>query len=97
MEMECKMDWEELKSQVKEFLGLANDYIKEMRVSDIVVLKFCVLSLGLILGICLPKRWKRPVLYTSLFAFLVTYLPLLTKWGMFLGKSYCHLKKEIEG
>lgn len=86
---------EELKEKVKDLLQIADEFIKEMHVADIAVLKFCLLSLGVIVGICLPKKWKRPALFTALFVFIVTYLPLVTKWGAFLGKSYCELRREI--
>lgn len=85
---------EEFREKVKDFVQIADEFIKEMHVADMVVLKFCLLALGMIVGICLPKKWKRPALFTALFVFIVTYLPLVTKWGAFLGRSYCELKRE---
>lgn len=85
---------EELREKGKDFIQIANEFIKEMHVTDMAVLKFCLMSLGIIVGICLPKKWKRPALFTALFVFIVTYLPLVMKWGAFLGSAYCASRKE---
>lgn len=84
----------ELREKVGKFVQIADEFIKEMHVSDMVVLKFCLMSLGIIVGICLPKKWKRPALFTALFVFIITYLPLVTKWGTFLGSACCGFRKD---
>ena len=85
---------EELREKGKVLIQIADDFIKEMHVTDMAVLKFCLMSLGIIVGICLPKKWKRPALFTALFVFIVTYLPLVMKWGAFFGSAYCGSRKE---
>lgn len=86
----------ELRKTIKEFLSLADDFIKEMKWTDMALLKIGLIALGMVMAICLPKRWKRPVFFTALFTFLVTCLPLMMKWGAYLGKTCCELKAAME-
>lgn len=84
---------EEMRARISEFWELGNEYIREkVGMEDMIVLKFCLIAFGIIVGICLPRKWKRPVLFTSMFVFFVTYLPLVAKWGAYLGKACCELR-----
>ena len=82
--MEYMKEWKQRSQTLFEF---ADGFIKELRVSDMAVLKFCLISLGIMVGICLPKKAKRPLLFLSLLLFLVSFLFLAAKWGIYIGKA----------
>jgi len=58
----------------------ADRYIKTSDWKIIAVLKFCLLSLGLILGTLVKKEHKKPVLIVSLAVFAATYIPLMIRF-----------------
>ncbi|MEG0780731.1 MAG: permease of phosphate ABC transporter [Oscillospiraceae bacterium] len=47
---------------------------------DLGLIKVCMLALGILLGIALPKKAKRPMFWVAVVAFLATYVPLLVKF-----------------
>lgn len=55
----------------------ANNYLKKMTVWDVGMLKICVFSLGIIVGIFIPNGKKRTVYWLALAAFAATYVPLM--------------------
>ncbi|MBR3795379.1 MAG: permease of phosphate ABC transporter [Clostridia bacterium] len=57
----------------------ANQFCKESDWKTIAVLKFCLLSLGIIIGVLLPRSAKPIIIGACLIVFLVTYIPLMTK------------------
>ena len=64
---------------MKKLLDLADQYIAESDWKVITILKFCLLSLGILIGMTVPKKYKKPVQYGCLFIFVVTYVPLIGK------------------
>lgn len=64
---------------MKRLLEIAHDYLDEMGVCDVAVLKICLLALGIILGIKLPKKWRKPALITAAIIFAATYIPMICK------------------
>ena len=61
-------------------LESADRYLEQSSWRDIAVLKVCLLSLGLLAGMELPERWRRPARFLAAFAFTVTYRPLMTRY-----------------
>ena len=57
----------------------ANQYIQESDWKVIAVMKFCLLSLGMLIGMHLPTKCKKAATYGCGVLFLVTYLPLMAK------------------
>jgi len=64
---------------MKKLLAAADQYIRESDWKVTAVLKFCLLSLGMILGMQVPEKRKKPVLFGCLALFAATYVPLMTK------------------
>lgn len=58
----------------------ANRYIEKSDWKIIAVLKFCLLSLGLILGTLVKKEHRKPVVIAALVVFVATYIPLMIKF-----------------
>lgn len=61
------------------FFDYANQYVEESDWRVIAVLKFCLLSLGILFGLQVPQKKKKCVGAAAAFVFLVTYLPLMAK------------------
>lgn len=58
---------------------IANQYCEESDWKTIAALKFCLLSLGIVIGALLPKKARVPVVCASVAVFVATYLPLMGK------------------
>ncbi len=77
---------------MKNLMDFGESFIKEdMRVSDFAILKACLISLGILLGLCVPKNsnvTRGIVAGTAGTAFGVTL-------GFFMNKIVCKLRKNI--
>lgn len=58
----------------------ADEFIKESDWKDIAVLKFCLLSLGLLAGMQVTEKCKKGVRIAASVVFVITYIPLMTKY-----------------
>lgn len=67
---------------MKKIIKIANEYTSQMNLVDISLLKLCLASMGVILGIATPKKYKKKVAAGASVLFAFTYAPLMTK---FLG------------
>lgn len=47
---------------------------------DLALVKFCLCAIGVLLGLCVPARHKKPVAGLAACVFLVTYIPLMAKF-----------------
>lgn len=72
----------------KQWCDAGRLYMKEMDLEDMAALKCCLLSAGVLFGIGMPLKWKKPATVVGSLLFVGTYLPLMTK---FLG---CLTKTE---
>ena len=68
-----------MKNNVKKLLDLGDRYAKESSWKDYALVKFCLFSMGLIVGAQVPDRCKKTVIKTSVCIFLATYIPLMAK------------------
>ena len=51
---------------------------------DMALLKFCLCALGVLIGIALPGRKKRPAAWIASLVFVAAYIPLMAKFLPFL-------------
>lgn len=58
----------------------ADEFIRESTWKDLAVLKFCLLSLGLLAGTQIAERRKKGVRLAVSVVFVLTYIPLMTKY-----------------
>lgn len=65
---------------MKFLFDAADRYLKASDWKDIAVLKFCLISLGLMAGTQVPQKHREAVQSASLIIFLVTYIPLMGKF-----------------
>lgn len=57
----------------------ADRYCKTSTWKTLAALKFCLFSIGIMVGVLLPESCKIPVLVLFGIVFLVTYVPLMAK------------------
>lgn len=65
---------------MRELLEGADRYCKQSTWKTFAVLKTCVLSLGLMMGMALPKNWKKVATIIAGIVFVVTYVPLMIEF-----------------
>ena len=73
---------------MKKLFDAANHYIATSDWKIIAVLKFCLISLGMMIGIQIRPEQKKPVFLAALSIFSLTYIPLMIKfYRVFTGKQ----------
>lgn len=58
---------------------LGNTYASESSWKDFALVKLCLLSLGLVIGINAPQKYRKTITIASLVIFAATYIPLIAK------------------
>jgi len=59
-------------------LKAGDNYLKKMDLEDMAALKFCLLSLGTLMGLSISPRNRKPVGMLAGLLFLGTYVPLMS-------------------
>ncbi len=77
---------------MKKFLELGNRYAKQSDWKDFALTKFCLCAMGILIGLHIPEKHKKPAVLTAGAMFLATYIPLMSKVfciakGMFTDNS----------
>ncbi len=73
---------------MKKLFDAANHYIETSDWKIIAVLKFCLISLGVMIGMQIRPRQKKPVFLAALCVFGLTYVPLMIRFfRVFTGKE----------
>lgn len=65
---------------MKKLFAAANRYVETSDWKIIAVLKFCLISLGLMAGMQIRPEHRKPVFLGALGTFIVTYIPLMAKF-----------------
>lgn len=65
--------------KMRYFFNIGNQYIKESDWKILALVKFCLFSMGVIVGVLLPAGGKTIALWVAGCVFLVTYIPLMAK------------------
>ena len=74
--------------QMKQILEKTEGYIKEMNFIDVALLKVCLASLGVLIGIAVPQKHKKTVAAGASVVYAITYAPLMTKYiGSMIKKT----------
>lgn len=73
---------------MKRIFDSADEFVRQSDWKDIAVLKFCLLSLGLLAGMQIAERCKKGVRIAASVVFVLTYIPLMIKYlGILIGKG----------
>lgn len=73
---------------LEKLFAAADKYLKKCKWTDIALLKFCVCSIGIFIGMSLPKKKKNTARILSSIVFTATYVPLMTKFLPFLIEEF---------
>ena len=65
---------------MKFLFDAADRYLKKCTWKDMAVIKFCLVSIGVMAGSCLTEKSKKPVRTAAFIVFLSTYIPLMAKF-----------------
>ena len=65
---------------MKKLFDAANRYVETSDWKTIAVLKFCLISLGMMIGMSIKKEAKKPVFFGALGVFAASYVPLMVKF-----------------
>ena len=75
--------WEKQEVLVmKKLIACADAYLASRDWKMVAVLKFCLLALGLLLGLCVPSRHKKKAAIAGGAVFALTYIPLMTDFAL---------------
>ncbi len=73
---------------MKKLFDAANRYIETCDWKLIAVLKFCLISLGMMIGMMIRPAQKKPVFLGALGVFFAAYVPLMIRFcRVFSGKE----------
>ncbi len=58
----------------------ADAYLRQSDWRDFALIKFCLFSMGVIAGVLMPPKAKKPTVITAAAVFIATYIPLMVKY-----------------
>lgn len=65
---------------MQKLLAHTNKFLKELTWEDFVFVKLCLWAMGIMWGMMIPKKARRPVAFIAVIVFLATYIPLMLKF-----------------
>ena len=65
---------------MKRLFQSAELFLADSTWKDMALVKFCLFSLGLLAGLGVSARKKRPAAIVAVLVFLATYIPLMAKF-----------------
>ena len=65
---------------MKKLFEAADRYIEISDWKTIAVLKFCLISLGMMIGMLIAPKHRKPVFLGALGMFFMTYIPLMVRF-----------------
>ncbi len=69
---------------MKKLMGWADGYLQECTWKDLALIKFCLGSLGVLIGLQIPKKRKSTAAWTAGIIFAVTYVSVMGKFISFV-------------
>ncbi|HHX61467.1 MAG TPA: hypothetical protein GX707_12280 [Epulopiscium sp.] len=64
---------------MQKLLDYGNEFLQQSTWKDLALIKVCLLAMGIICGIEIPKKAHKPVAFIAILAFIMTYVPLMIK------------------
>ncbi len=75
---------------MKFFFDIGDRYCKESGWKTLAALKFCLFSMGMVIGVLLPDRSRTAIIAVFGALFIATYIPLMVK----LFRIWKQMKEE---
>lgn len=63
---------------MRKLFDYANRYAGKSTWKEFALVKFCLYAMGVIVGVLIPKKARKPALIVSVILFICTYIPLMT-------------------
>lgn len=81
---------------MKKLLNIGDRYIENSDCGTIALLKFCLLALGVLLGLEVPKKHKNTARIVAGGVFVATYIPLIVKLICTVKELCCCAEEDGE-
>lgn len=65
---------------MKRLFDYADRYIQRSTWKDLALLKFCLFAMGVMAGMQIPEKNRKPVRILAAVIFVAAYIPLMTKF-----------------
>lgn len=65
---------------MKQIFHIANRYVAESDWKVLAALKICLIALGLLIGMAIPEKYRKPTLISCSTVFGITCIPLMAKY-----------------
>ena len=65
---------------MKKLFGFADVYLARSNWKDLTLIKFCLFSMGLLAGMQIPRKSKKPAGIAAAIVSVLTYVPLMAKF-----------------
>ena len=72
---------------MKKLFEAADRYVETSDWKMIAVLKFCLISLGIMIGMGIKEKHRKQVLFAAVLVFFATYIPLMAKFFRIFRES----------
>ena len=72
---------------MKKLFSAADDYIAQMTWKDLGLVKLCLCSMGVLLGLATGKKARKWAALGAVVVFLATYIPLILDFLPHLGRA----------
>lgn len=66
----------------------ANQYLQESDWKIFALVKFCLFSMGVIVGMFLPRKYRKTACAASAATFVATYIPLMRKFFRIVSSGH---------
>lgn len=73
---------------MNKLLKYVEEYLKVCNWKDLALIKFCLCSIGVILGLAAPKKLRKPLVFVAVTVFVATYIPLMLKFFKEIGRAH---------
>jgi len=81
---------------VKFLFDTADKYLKQFDWKDLALVKFCLFAMGIICGMQIKDKYKKPATIGALMIFLATYIPLMADFLPMLKNEFHKVKFNQE-
>lgn len=65
---------------MKKLMSYTDEYLKKLDITDMALIKFCLIAFGVLFGLSIPAKNKKPVALFAAIAFILTAFPVLMKF-----------------
>ena len=73
---------------MKRIFDSADEFIRRSDWKDLAIVKFCLFSIGLLVGLQITEKYKKGVRIAASVVFTLTYIPLMVKYlGILTAKG----------